>query len=142
MSVKIDQTCKHKHHPIFKIYLYTNTNTKVFQDRKANKICKTLAIVSNKIIFAKTIDFRFFRVYNADKFQGCLFNFPSRNGAQNNALQNKRNSIRVFLLLLLFRREINSRSDFCCAEKGTKKVFSRALQSDHCKALIFYLKGW
>lgn len=74
MSVKIDQTCKHKHHPIFKIYLYTNTNIKVFQDRKTNKICKTLAIESDKIIFAKTIDIRFFGVYNADKF--------TRNGAK------------------------------------------------------------
>ena len=136
MSVKIDKTCKHKYHPIFKIYLYTNTNVKVFQDRKANKKRKTLAIKSDEIIFTKTIDIQNSQVYNADKFQGCLFNFPSRNGAQNNALQNKRNSIRVFLLLLLFRREINSRSDFCCAEKALKK-FLRALQSSHCKALIF-----
>ncbi len=68
MSVKIDKTCKHKYHPIFKIYLYTNTNVKVFQDRKANKIRKTLAVESDKIIFAKTIDIRFWRVYNADKF--------------------------------------------------------------------------
>ena len=40
----------------------------LFQDRKANNIHKTLAVESDKIIFAKAIDIRFFGVYNADKF--------------------------------------------------------------------------
>ena len=82
---------------------------------------KTLAVKSDKIIFVKTIDIHFFGVYNADKFFGSEQRYY--------ALQNKRNSIQVFWLLLLFRREINSRSDFCCAEKAFKSFESFAVES-------------
>ena len=99
-------------------YLYYHKQF-VFASKNAAIYCIfrffALALKIVEIIFTKSIDTRFFRVYNADNLK--------QKRSRNYALQNKCNCIRVFLLLLLFRKEINSRSDFCCAEKALKKFF-------------------
>ena len=58
-------------------------------------------------------------------------------------MQNKCNCIQLFLLLLLFPEEINSRSDFCCAyfQRQILKAIFKELCSNFTARLLIFLKG-